>query len=396
MNTSIHPTPGSSECPGGFPTLNTVRERAIFIGDITSRDIQQNLIPGIKFTCAGTITSITMVASEVGGGSRFPEFQIWRNTAGTQYERIDSTSIEDDHATSIPHVYEKTLGTPLQFEANDILGIFTPPVPKLTFKYQQRGGPKNYYIGGPPNPYSTFSLNGAGVLTVHNDYPLLSVAVSPPDCAGGFIDKTTLLIKASILNGNSSSVSYREATQRIIPNMVFPCSGLLLNLTVGALDRGGSSNYPELQLWKRVDETTWVKSEAIGQSTAVTTTDYLNIHVYTPIPPISFHTGEILGFYQPYSTSSILELYLAGDTGPRNYYISALTKSQVEFHTDGISAHTEDRLPLVAVAISKSSSPYSPVTNSNVLVKNISLVPSRTLVPSTLVSFPAVHLPPAR
>lgn len=339
----------------GFPSLKTVRDRAIFIGDITGRDIQQNLIPGIRFTCPGTLHSVTMVASQVGGGSRFPEFQIWRNAGGNRYDRSGSTTVDNSHATSIPHVYERTLDPPLEFETDNILGIFTPPVPKLSFKYQERGGPTNYYIGGPANPYSAFTLGGAGVLSTHNDYPLLAVEVSPPGCASGFIDRTTLLIKASILNGNGSSVAYREATQRIVPDLVFACSGLLTSLTVGALDRGGTSNYPELQLWRREsgDDSSWVKKAAIGQMAAISTTKYLNVHVYTPVPPIAFETGDILGLYQPYSVSSILKIYLASDSGPRNYYIPALTQAKTEFDTDGITVYTEDRLPLVAVEISK-------------------------------------------
>jgi len=84
----------------------------------------------------------------------------------------------------------------LIFQTGDILGVFTPPVPQLTFKYQQEGGPQNYYIGGPATAYSRIDLNQGLVLRARNDYPLVSVEVSNPECTSGFIKRDTLLVKA--------------------------------------------------------------------------------------------------------------------------------------------------------------------------------------------------------
>ena len=343
---------GQSQCPTNFPTLDTVRNEAIFIGDITSRDIEQNLIPDIKFTCSGTLTKWTIVASQVGGGSRYPQLQIWRNTAGTEYNRIASSDVRD--STSVAHVYEVIPDPPLEFQTGDILGVYTPPVPKLSFKYQQSGGPKNYYIGGPANPYDTFNLNGGLVLTAHNDYPLVSVEVSPPQCATGFIDDNTLLIKASILSSNRSDLHYREATQRIVPNMMFSCNGVILRLTLAALDRGEATTYPDIQLWRRVDETQWIRVGSIGRESAVSTTEYLNVHEYNPVPAVPFQSGDILGIYQPYTSASVFKIYLHGNTGPENYYIGSLAQPKDDFSTDGGLVGTEQRTPLVAVDISKS------------------------------------------
>ena len=192
-----------------------LKAEAVFIGDITSRDIQQRLIPDIHFTCAGAITKWTIIASQVGGGSRYPELQIWRRTGtGNEYTKVGRTVFSSTSVSTMDKVYEQTVDPPLNFEPGDILGVYTPPVPQLTFKYQKKGGPTNYYIGGPPSSYSRFSLNGAGVLSTQNDYPLVSVEVNGTECASRFIDRSTLELKASLLTVNNSDLVYTEATQR--------------------------------------------------------------------------------------------------------------------------------------------------------------------------------------
>ena len=350
------PFPAQSQCITGLPTLDTIHSHAVFIGDIISRDIYQTLVPAISFTCSGTLTKWTIVASTVGGGSRFPELQIWRNDAGNTYDISATSEITESHSTSTPHVYEFSPDPPLQFQAGDVLGVFTPPVPRLTFKFQHHGGPKNYYIGGIANPRESFSLDGITVLDSRNDYPLVSVEVDPPTCASGFIDKATLLMKAGILNDNTSDVVYREATQRIVPGISFLCRGAVLNFTLAALKYGTSltrMNYPELQIWRRVDDVEWTKVAAVSREAAVVTTEYLNVYNYVPIPPLPFQPGDILGFYQPYSTATLLKVYLEANTGPENFYYRDQDAPFDHFRTNGVLVYTEQHLPLVAVDISK-------------------------------------------
>ena len=255
-------------------------------------------------------------------------------------------------------VYEHTPTTPLQFQAGDILGVFTPPVPRLTFKYQQEGGPLNYYIGGPSTAYTTINLDQPIVLKNSNDYPLVSVNVTNPECARGFISQDTLFVKASILSNNRSDLTYREATQRIIPDIAFHCSGVILSYTVAALKRRETSTrraIPELQLWRRgSDSTTWVKVQGAGADAAQSNTGELNVYRYTPVPPLPVQEGDILGLYQPYSSASVFKIYLQG-SGVTNYYRGAVASPLDSFRTSMAGVGSERRLPLISVEISKSS-----------------------------------------
>jgi len=352
---SPHP-PAQSDCPSQQPSQSTIASEAVFIGDILSRDIQQALFPDISFTCSGNLTKWSIVAKLVGGGSRFPELQIWRNLGGTIYDRVAHSVVDNSEPTNTAFLYEHTPDDPLPFQAGDILGVFTPPVPRLTFKYQQQGGPQNYYIGGPAIAYSRIDLNQGLVLRARNDYPLVSVEVSNPECTNGFIKRDTLLVKASILSNNRSDLAFREATQRIIPDIAFHCSGVILSYTVAALKRLGTSTrrtFPKLQVWRHVDSTEWVRVQSVGEDSALITTENLNVHRYVPDPPLPFRAGDILGMYQPYSSASVLKIYLQG-SGVINYYHGALVSPLDSFRTDGTGVKVEGRLPLISVEISES------------------------------------------
>ena len=295
------------------------------------------------------------MAKLVGGGSRFPELQIWRNSGGTNYDRVAHSTVDNSVPTNTAFVYENTPDNPLSFQAGDILGVFTPPVPRLTFKYQQQGGPRNYYIGGTATAYSRVDLDQGLVLKARNDYPLVSVEVSNPECTSGFIDRDTLLVKASILSNNRSDLAYREATQRIIPDIAFHCSGVILSYTVAALKRLETSTrrtFPKIQVWRRVDDTEWVRVQA-GEEAALTTTENLNVHRYVPDPPVPFQAGDILGVHQPYSYASVLKIYLQG-SGVTNYYRGSLASPLDSFKTDATGVMVEGRLPLISVEISES------------------------------------------
>lgn len=206
-------------CAGEGQPLSLSREvlqqEAIFIGSVVSRDIQQTLIPDIGFSCSGNITKWTIVGSLVGGGLNSPEIQVWRwKGQGTEYYKVSGTRITSSSYSPMEKVYEVELNPPVSFLEGDILGVYTPATPRLTFKYQKRGGPLNYWSTAGVSPSSQYTLNRAGVLTNHNDYPLVAVKASPTQCASGFIDHNTLLLKASLLTVNDSDLQYREATQR--------------------------------------------------------------------------------------------------------------------------------------------------------------------------------------
>lgn len=351
----LPPSTAGSSCPSGLPSAATIAREAVYAGGLSSRDIQQRLVPSMRFTCRGNVTRWTAIAKTVGGGSRFPQLSVWRAEGGDSYARVGYSSITE---TSSPreHVYEHSPDEPLQFESGDILGVYTPPVPRLTLKYQSGGGPQNYLLAGMATQSKRFSLGGK--LTSH-EYPLVAVEVSPPGCTQGFIDRDTLLSKAAILSGNGSDLAYREATQRIFPSLTLPCSGVILQVTMAALYRGvgGLNRFPEVQIWRWVSDDRWRKVAGVREQAGLSPTGELNVYSYSLEelqPPMAFQSGDVLGLYQPYSSSSTLKVYLQRDSGGPAYYKTAQASPSTELDTDAVGVYSNSHLPLVTMVISTS------------------------------------------
>jgi len=201
--------------PEQLLTEERLIEEAIFIGSIKNNQIHQGLFPDIRFMCPGNLTRWTLVANPVGGGTRYPEVHVWRRDGiSNTFTRFKRNKLSEDSPSPTSRVYEAIRDPPLQFEAGDVLGVYNPTVPALTLQYQKQGGPRNHYIGGPISAWEEIDLNSGLVLENRNDYPLVSVDVVPPECAVGFIERETLLRKASLLTVNSSDLEYREGAQR--------------------------------------------------------------------------------------------------------------------------------------------------------------------------------------
>ncbi len=190
-------------------------EEAIFIGSIKNNHIHQGLFPDIRFVCAGNLTRWTLVAVPVGVGTLYPQLHIWRRQTGAlnTFTRFKRDKLNSNSPNPVSRVYEAYRDPPLSFEAGDVLGVYNPTIPRLNLLYQDRGGPRNYYIDGASGPSDDFNLDATLVQENRNDYPLVSVDVSPPECAVGFIEREVLLRKVA---GGSSSLEYREGAQRSV------------------------------------------------------------------------------------------------------------------------------------------------------------------------------------
>ena len=210
-----HPLPAASAQPIQLLSEERLVQEAIFIGGITDNLIHQAVFPEIRFVCPGNLTRWTLVARPVGGGSRYPEVHVWRREGvSNTFTRFKRNKLNGDSPSPVSRVYEAYRDPPLQFEAGDVLGVYNPNIPALALLYQDQGGYRNYYIGGPNTARETFDLNDGLVQENRNDYPLVSVDVNPPECAVGFIKRESLLHKASLLTGNNLDLTYREGTQR--------------------------------------------------------------------------------------------------------------------------------------------------------------------------------------
>ena len=93
-------------------------------------DGEFRLIPGMNFTCSGTITSLLIGASYRAGGTRirFPEVQLWRiGSGGNFYTRQAIQEIRLAAGDFSPDgVLQYNLTTPISFQSGDVLGVYQP------------------------------------------------------------------------------------------------------------------------------------------------------------------------------------------------------------------------------------------------------------------------------
>ena len=90
------------------------------------------LVPGINFTCAGSIYSWIGAGGwwgDIHDEDEFTELQIWRSSGNGSYTKVGGTRIMEGNITH-PYegiqLYEYPLSSPLPFQEGDILGFYIP------------------------------------------------------------------------------------------------------------------------------------------------------------------------------------------------------------------------------------------------------------------------------
>ena len=132
-----------SGCTSGFMQLDLLKKRAekITSGNVVSGnklDHELRVVPGLNFTCNGSITSLLLgvdVRTVDGNRVEYPEVQIWRGEQRTifgfvtfVYARQSRTNITLTAGNSSPDgVLQYNLTTPIPFQSGDILGVYQPP-----------------------------------------------------------------------------------------------------------------------------------------------------------------------------------------------------------------------------------------------------------------------------
>ena len=137
------------------------------------------------------------------------------------------------------------------------------------------------------------------------------------DCLGQFIDRDALALRAVQIRAFVDTFEQ----QHIIPSMYFTTDGLLHALLFAAsIVDLSDSDYPELQIWRRMDETDTYNRVYSTSSTAVPAlTRYLNVYQYIVDPPFSIQSGDVLGIYQPQMGPSRFALAYVEERGHINY-----------------------------------------------------------------------------
>ena len=93
---------------------------------------RHSIMPSLEFNCSGTITGFLLgvdVITEDDNRNEYPTIWLWNKTNETTYTRVDDSSVEiilglSNFSTN--GVYQFSLSTPLQFTANQVLGIYQP------------------------------------------------------------------------------------------------------------------------------------------------------------------------------------------------------------------------------------------------------------------------------
>ena len=173
----------SPQCVQGFLDEESVRIAADVYAtsntnDVRTHERQQRIIPGINFTCTGTLTKWIIGARRrtQTQASNYPQLQIWRQRQGSSntYDRTDFSDITALNTTGYLNVYEYIPNPPLQFQTNDILGLYQPRIrdTQIVVYYQEGGGTQNFARSNQNSPI-TITGRGNG-----NDLPLVAIEVN--------------------------------------------------------------------------------------------------------------------------------------------------------------------------------------------------------------------------
>ena len=148
---------------------------------VRSHERQQRIIPGIKFTCTGTLTKWVIGAQRrQATNPRYLQLQIWRQRRrpSNTYDRTNFSDITALNTTDDLNVYEYIPNPPLEFQANDILGLYQPHISdtEVVVYYQERGGPQNFRRLNHNSPLTNISASGGN--TGDKDLPLVAVDIN--------------------------------------------------------------------------------------------------------------------------------------------------------------------------------------------------------------------------
>ena len=163
------------------------------------------------------------------------------------------------------------------------------------------------------------------------------------DCTTGF----TSVDRIDAVLGNYGTVvqSFLDSSvQAIGPDTTFTCNGSILSWTFGARWEGNSETFTELQIWRSSGDGSYTK---VGSTTIMTEESATELYQYPLSSPLPFQAGDILGFFQPATSTSQLGLLYEGVTAT-TYQVFSLSSPASQFNI--ATAIFENRIqPLVSV-----------------------------------------------
>ena len=173
----------SPRCVQGFLNEEAVRIAADVYAtsdtyNVRRHERQQRIIPGIKFTCTGTLTKWIIGAQiTLTQATNHLQLQIWRRRGSSnRYDRTTFSDITAVNATDDLNVYEYIPNPPLDFQANDILGLFQSRIrdTQVALYYQIGGGPQTFRIASRDSPLVNINAPSPS----YANLPLVAVEVN--------------------------------------------------------------------------------------------------------------------------------------------------------------------------------------------------------------------------
>ena len=115
------------------------------------------------------------------------------------------------------------------------------------------------------------------------------------------------------------SLHNNQQRQQITPDIKFTCDGLITKWIVGGSWRYNSKFYPELQVWRNVENDVYHKIN--GTFLIIEKENRNRIYEYEDFSPIPVQVGDTLGVFIPRTVLSRLRVLSERNYGPTNYYI---------------------------------------------------------------------------
>ena len=364
----------SPQCVQGLLIEEAVRIAADVYAtrlSIRTRERQQRIIPGIKFTCTGTLTKWILGARRTPTqATSYLQLQIWRRQGSSDtYDRTTFSNITALNATDDLNVYEYIPNPPLQFQTSDILGLYQPRIrdTQVVVYYQIGGGPQTFRLSNQDSPLVSTSASGQS----DTDLPFVAVEVngkttfyssfftshktiiifcccvvclggSAENCTEGFVTRERLADEAFFI----PNFMFMYGRQLIIPNITFARSGSVVRWTFAARYRASATQYPELQVWRENTTGRYVKVASTGNMEPAETA-YLNVYEYVLDPPLQVLAGDVLGIYQPSFSNSRVQLLFLSDSNLVNWFTTGPILQDSFVVTGSL---TNNVLPLLVVS----------------------------------------------
>jgi len=175
---------GNSQCANGLISTNKLSTLPVDNLGFRNR-AHQRIIPNLNFSCDGAISKWIIRARWNGGGTAFPDLQLWRSSSGNGvYTKVGNTTLSAT-AENTSSVYELVVKPSLPFQRGDVLGIFQPTsaISRLQIYYRLESGYPLNFVFRPPAassvtepPLESFTTTRSG-LGQQNVLPLVTVEI---------------------------------------------------------------------------------------------------------------------------------------------------------------------------------------------------------------------------